>query len=118
MPRRFVYLLPLAMAACNGAGTANDALPAEEALDPAVGKLLADAGYGSAEVETVSRVVWRNASLGCPEKGMAYAQVLVNGYLIIADIDGTPTRLHTSDQGRVIACPADRSQPPLEQVKN
>ena len=118
MPRRFAFLLPLAMAlaGCNGAGAANDAPMAEETVDPAIAKLLADAGYGSAKVEEVTRVVWRNASLGCPEKGMAYAQVLVNGYLIIADVDGTQTRLHASDQGRIIACPANRSQPPLEQV--
>ncbi len=92
--------------------------PSAEPVDSVVRKLLDDAGHADTVVQAASRVVWRNASLGCPEAGRAYAQVLVPGYLILGHAAGKPLRLHASDRGRVVACPDDRAQAPLEQTGN
>ena len=46
---------------------------------------------------------WPDASLGCPEKGMSYAQVVTPGYIIELESDGRPVTYH-SDGQRVIYC--------------
>ncbi len=52
----------------------------------------------------VERVVWPDTSLGCPEPGMFYAQVLVPGYRIILEIGGKKVEVHTDLKGRVVVC--------------
>lgn len=39
-------------------------------------------------------VTWRDGSLGCPEPGMAYTQALVDGTLVILEVDGTQYEYH------------------------
>ncbi len=54
-----------------------------------------------AKVEAVS---WPDASLGCPEPGMVYAQVVTPGYAIILEY-GLETHEYHSDEGRrVVYC--------------
>jgi hypothetical protein len=45
-----------------------------------------------------ANVVWPDSSLGCPEKGMAYAQVLTPGYLVLLE-HGSWTWFPTLDLG-------------------
>lgn len=54
-------------------------------------------------VEATS-VVWPNASLGCPQKGMVYAEVLTPGYLIILNADNNEYEYHASRGTQVIYC--------------
>lgn len=52
---------------------------------------------GQIEVVEARAVEWRDTSLGCPQPGMAYAQVLQDGLLIILRVDG---RLYEYHSGR------------------
>lgn len=49
----------------------------------------------------VEKVNWPDASLGYPEKGMMYAQVITPGYRIILDAGGRTYEYH-SDMVRVV----------------
>jgi hypothetical protein len=42
--------------------------------------------------------------LGCPQKGMAYAEVLTPGYLILLEYGGTTYEYHASQGGTVVTC--------------
>jgi len=60
-------------------------------------------------VADVRPVEWPDAALGCPEKGMQYAQVLVPGYDVRVDVDGTLHSVHVG-AGRAVLC--DRQTAP------
>ena len=49
-------------------------------------------------------VVWPNASLGCPRPGMAYAEVLTPGYLILLKANNIEYEYHASRGTEVIYC--------------
>ncbi len=51
-----------------------------------------------------TEVVWPDSSLGCPQEGMAYAQVLTPGYLILLEYSGTTFEYHASKGNYVITC--------------
>ena len=50
----------------------------------------------------VDSVTWRDTSLGCPQPGRGYAQVLTPGYRILLEHDGQPFELHSDQSGRYI----------------
>lgn len=49
-------------------------------------------------------VEWSDSSLGCPEKDMFYAQVIVPGYLVQVEVAGETMEYHTDNSNRVIRC--------------
>jgi hypothetical protein len=49
-------------------------------------------------------VTWPDASLGCPEPGMAYAQMLVAGYRIVAKTSAGEFAYHADEGGRIALC--------------
>jgi hypothetical protein len=49
-------------------------------------------------------VVWPNSSLGCPEKGMVYAEILTPGYLVVLESDGNTFEYHGGFGGDIIYC--------------
>ena len=51
-----------------------------------------------------SEVTWPDASLGCPQKGMAYAEVLTPGYLILLEYSGTAYEYHASRDSYLTTC--------------
>ena len=55
-------------------------------LDPVVAEIASLAGMPTDQVVVVSAepVTFPDGGLGCPEPGMAYPQVLVDGYKIVA----------------------------------
>lgn len=53
----------------------------------------------------VERVEWPDASLGCPEPGMVYAQVLTSGYRMRLEVDGKVHFMHVAGE-RAIRCDA------------
>ena len=59
--------------------------------DPVVAEIARDAGVPVDQVAIVSAaaVTFSDGGLGCPEPGMAYTQVLVDGYKIVAEAGGT-----------------------------
>jgi hypothetical protein len=53
---------------------------------------------------SVEAVDWSDASLGCPQPGMMYAQVITPGFLVTIEAEGQQYEYHT-DEGRfVVLC--------------
>ena len=61
----------------------------------------------------VEQVTWRDGSLGCPEPGLMYPQVLMPGYRIVVASAGSVLEYHAAERGQFLHCPAGRSVPPL-----
>lgn len=49
-------------------------------------------------------VTWSDSSLGCPQEGMSYAQVLTPGYLILLEHDSNRVEYHTDQGSYVVYC--------------
>lgn len=60
-------------------------------VDPVVDEIARVAGVATSDVVVLSgeAVTFPNGGLGCPEPGMAYTQVQVDGYKIVAVASGT-----------------------------
>lgn len=84
--------------------------PGESALDPVLESaarrdLAQRLGIAATvvTVRSVESVDWPDASLGCPQPGMMYAQVITPGYRIVLEADGQRYEYHGST-GNVIFC--------------
>lgn len=56
-------------------------------------------------------VEWPDTSLGCPQPGMAYAQVIVPGYRVLLEVAGSTYLAHTnSDGSEVVICQGENAQ--------
>lgn len=73
----------------------------------------AGASDSSVRVESVQPVTWPDASIGCPQPGMAYAQLLVPGWRVTLDAGGRRFDYHAARGGRWLHCPPGQAQPPL-----
>jgi len=62
--------------------------------------------YGDILLVSMVSVDWPDASLGCPEEGMFYAQVITPGHLIVLEVEGEFYNYHT-DGRRVVFCSGD-----------
>lgn len=64
---------------------------------------------GKAETEIaltrVEAVEWSDSSLGCPQPGMMYAQVITPGYRLILTVSGAAYEYHGDRGSRVVPCP-------------
>jgi hypothetical protein len=56
------------------------------------------------KVSTVSEVLWQDSSLGCPQEGMAYTQVLTPGYLILLEYNNRKYEYHANKGNFVTYC--------------
>jgi len=54
-------------------------------------------------VEKAEAVDWPDASLGCPEKGMIYAQMITPGHKVELKAGGKTYLVHVGD-GRAVVC--------------
>ncbi len=59
---------------------------------------------GQITVVSAKAVTWNDASLGCPQPGEMYAQVLTPGYQIILEAQDTQYDYHTDDLGHFVLC--------------
>jgi hypothetical protein len=50
---------------------------------------------------SVEAVEWSDTSLGCPQPGMMYAQVITPGFRVVLESEGKKYDYHT-DRGRVV----------------
>ncbi|MBN1656770.1 MAG: hypothetical protein JXA93_00135 [Anaerolineae bacterium] len=64
----------------------------------------------SIQVVSVEQVDWPDTSLGCPQEGQMYAQVIVPGQRVVFEADGEQYVYHTGD-GNVILCEKEASTP-------
>ena len=79
---------------------ANETVPGE--TETTARKFLAnelDIDKGSFKLDGFERVMWSDASLGCPKEGTAYAQVITPGYKLIFDLAGMPYAVHINSGG-------------------
>ena len=81
--------------------------PPLEITDVVVSYLAARLGVSPDEISVLSiePAQWRDTSLGCPQPGMMYAQVIVPGYRAILEVGGKQYEVHTDEQGqRMVTC--------------
>ena len=57
-------------------------------------------------------VVWSDSSIGCPQPGMMYAQVLTPGYLVKLKYDSRNFEYHAGKGGTITYC--ENPLPPVE----
>lgn len=58
----------------------------------------------SVSVVRFEAVDWPDSSLGCPEEGGVYAQVITPGYLVVLSIGGEEVEYHTDALDRAVEC--------------
>jgi hypothetical protein len=68
-------------------------LAQQQALDPA-----------TITVESVEPVEWPDSSLGCPQEGFMYAQVITPGFLVMLQAQGNSYEYHTDQNDHVVLC--------------
>ena len=56
------------------------------------------------QVVSVEAVDWSDTSLGCPQPGMFYAQIIVQGYRIVLSAGSLQAEYHADRNGRVVTC--------------
>ena len=61
----------------------------------------------------IDQVIWPDASLGCPQEGMIYAQVQISGYLILLKYKGDEFEYHANIHGNTFYC--ENPTPPLSE---
>ena len=91
-------------------GAAEATLVSLDGLADEVEAAIADAaahfGVPEAEVAVAGAldVVWSDGSLGCPEEGVLYPQVLTDGYQLTLEVDGRRITYHGADDGPPLRC--------------
>jgi hypothetical protein len=78
----------------------------EEALAAAVEDLSERTGVSPDQITLVSMeaVEWRDSSLGCPQEGFMYAQVITPGFTIVLEADGQEYIYHTDQRSNAVLC--------------
>ncbi|MCY3782156.1 MAG: hypothetical protein OXG79_00010 [Chloroflexi bacterium] len=85
--------------------TATGEAPSE--IEAAARRLLEqEVGVGSYTLISSEAMDWSDTSLGCPQEGYAYAQVITPGYKLLFDLAGAPHAVHTNADGsHMVICP-------------
>lgn len=77
---------------------AGESVPSE--IEAGARKLLSDEiGGDDFTLKSSEGMQWSDASLGCPQEGFMYAQVITPGYKLIFDLAGTSYPVHTNADG-------------------
>ncbi len=66
----------------------------------------------SIKVRHARAVNWGSSAVGCPRPGMEYMQVIVPGFQVLLEANGTVYRYHGERKGALFFCPEDRAQAP------
>ena len=61
-------------------------------------------------------VVWPDASMGCPQPGMAYIQVPQDGALIVLQVEGKTYEYHSGGNRGLFLCEKSTKEPALPQL--
>jgi hypothetical protein len=112
MTKNLTAVLLLGAAMVNAQDSQRDA-----AVSLARKTLCAKLGVSSEAVklDKAEAVDWADASLGCPEKGMMYAQMLTPGYKISLTVDGKTHDVHVAGT-RAVMC-KDARKPARTETK-
>jgi len=63
-------------------------------------------------LESAKETRWPDSSLGCPEKGMMYAQMVTPGWTVVLKAQGRTHEVHVAGK-RVVTCPGRDKAPGL-----
>ena len=121
--RGFVPILfALSITACAGAQSPEPAEPAPQ-LGPGLQRLVDMAtedlgkrlGVDASDIGVVSAefVTWPDASLGCPQPGFQYMQVLTNGSRIELRVRKDTYHYHSGGNRRPFPCAEPSGKPPV-----
>lgn len=97
-------------AAAAPAGPAGEVIPTADVPREVRRAVVADAAkrFKVAEsavvVTQAEKVTWSDAALGCPEPSRMYAQMLVDGYRLVAKTTAGSFTYHTDGGGNVVSC--------------
>lgn len=74
--------------------------------DHALRILMQSSGLRADQITLVDaiRVEWPDGSLGCPQPGLDYVQMLTPGYLVTLVAEGAEYRIHLDDTGAGVVC--------------
>jgi len=100
--------------------------PVPEAAMPLVNTAIQDlaqrlcVGIDEITVVHYEEVDWPDVSLGCPQPGIDYAQVITPGYQIVLTLDEKGFNYHADKAGIILLCenPPDLSFPTLPPPKD
>jgi hypothetical protein len=85
-------------------------IPADPSLQSLIQKAKEDLGQrlsvSATQINLVGfeEVEWSDSSLGCPQPGMDYLQVITPGYRIMLEVDGNPYEYHSNRAAYFIYC--------------
>jgi len=91
-------------------------VPMDSVIEALIGKAKSDLAerlsitVDDIDLLEVSTVTWSDSSLGCPQDGMAYAQVLTPGYLLRMSYDAKEYSYHAGQDSDPFYC-ENPSQP-------
>ena len=79
---------------------------AETIIELAKADLAKRAGVSTEKIRVVKveAVEWRDSSLGCPQPGMMYAQVITPGYRVVLSDGQSEYEYHTDRSRSVVLC--------------
>ncbi len=88
------------------AGPIPQATPAVGLASQAIHILASYLGIPESDVvvESVTAVDWADASLGCPQEGMAYAQVITPGAKVVLEAGGQRYEVHADATLQAVLC--------------
>jgi hypothetical protein len=66
-----------------------------------------DLSVSQIRLMSIEAVEWPDASLGCPQPGMMYSQVVTPGFLIVLEAAGQTYEYHTDRNCSVVMCQGD-----------
>ena len=89
-----------ASAGANETEVSTEALVARQVAADALG-----VSPDAVTVLEIEAVEWRDASLGCPQPGMMYAQVITPGYRAAIEVEGEQYQVHMDANERGTICP-------------
>lgn len=94
----------------------NEAFAPREIIEKAKADLVKQFGVNAKQIRVVETraVTWTDASLGCPQTDMAYAQVLTPGYWVLLEADGRQYPYHTDQSEQIILCLGNSLDPESE----
>ncbi len=75
---------------------------------------LLDIDVSEIRVVEALAVYWPDTSLGCPQPGIAYAQMIVPGYRLVLEANGQQYPYHTTLAGQIILCKVQEAGPSTE----
>lgn len=106
--RGALLLLPAALFLAGCTGTTDDVdLPTPSAVAEAARKALAtelDLPEADLDIAVDEAVTWPDTSIGCPEEGMSYAQVLTPGHRVILRVGYEEYAFHAAEGGLPFLC--------------